>query len=232
MLKRNAPSNLSRKKSKTTYKKTSEKTTNLPLTKRMNSNFTGFPRMMKMTHRYVETVLISSAGATTTNQFACNGMFDPNLSGVGTQPLYFDNMTAIYDHYTVINSTMKVTFVPELATAQVPILCIFFVNDDTSTVSTNVDTLVQQKGAQFVHIGGPNGSKGSLTQTWSASKYFGGDLLANNSLQGTSSANPSELSVFQIACRANDGVTTVTLRAIIEISYETWWAELKDQAAS
>ena len=36
-------------------------------------------------------------------------MFHPDKSSVGHQPMYFDQLQAIYDHFTVINSRIKVT---------------------------------------------------------------------------------------------------------------------------
>ena len=70
---------------------------------------------MFITHKYTQT---SSLQWTTPNanivywNFGVNCLYDPYLSVGGTQPLYFDQLAAIYSHYTVMKSRIKVTMIP------------------------------------------------------------------------------------------------------------------------
>lgn len=59
---------------------------------------------------YSEEIAIN-AGAGTTGQyvFSMNGMWDPDISGVGHQPRGFDQLLAMYDHFVVIGSKITVT---------------------------------------------------------------------------------------------------------------------------
>jgi len=71
----------------------------------------GFPQKMVMTHKYCDKVqLTSTLGVITNYLFSTNGLYDPNITGTGHQPAYFDQMTPIYNNYTVIMSRIKVTF--------------------------------------------------------------------------------------------------------------------------
>lgn len=74
--------------------------------------FTPFPETRLVRHRYVENV--TWAGGTAGNMvqynWGANDMFDPNVSSVGHQPMYRDEMAARYRFYTVIASFIKVTF--------------------------------------------------------------------------------------------------------------------------
>lgn len=66
---------------------------------------------------------------------------------------------------------------------------------------------------------------------WSARKYFGGSVMANVNLQGTSAANPTENSGFTLCAQTVDG-TTDSIGYSIDIEYLAVWTEIKDIASS
>lgn len=198
----------------------------------LSTSGTGFPRQMKMTHTYRGSMTLACVGATSNYYFSCNGMYDPDITGTGGQPLYFDTMTAIYDHYCVIGSKIKITCVPVGTTAVETIRIILNVDDDASGATTSMDAIQQQKGAVNGITGGLNPNKCILLNKWSAKQYFGGSVLANTELQGTSAANPTEQSYFRISYRAADGVSTPSFYLFYEINYVAVWKELKDVIAS
>lgn len=71
----------------------------------------GFPRSIITKLRYVETpqTYTSVAGAVQTNIWRANSLFDPDQTGVGHQPLYFDQYAALYTKYRVLGARIKVT---------------------------------------------------------------------------------------------------------------------------
>lgn len=52
-------------------------------------------------------------GSTGSNvwQFSANGCYDPDTTGLGHQPMYFDNYSAVYNQYRVLKSEITVTVV-------------------------------------------------------------------------------------------------------------------------
>ena len=71
----------------------------------------GFPNSIITTLKYVDTyLLVSTAGAVTYQVMSANGIFDPDLTSTGHQPLYRDNYAAIYDVYTVLGSKCIVRY--------------------------------------------------------------------------------------------------------------------------
>lgn len=192
----------------------------------------GFPKMLKFKHRYSTQNTLSDAGAVVHHAFRANGMYDPDYTATGHQPMYFDQLSALYDHYTVIGSKIKYTIVPVGTTVQVPYKIITWINDDTTTTGT-VDALCENKFAKVrVCAGGVNPSKIVVTNTWSAKKFFGGSILGNDELKGTGSADPVEQSFFQISLRSLDGVSAVSVHFIVDIEYVAVWRELKEIAIS
>lgn len=192
----------------------------------------GFPKRVVCTHKYVGfRDLTSTTGLVGTYRFSCNGMFDPDSTGVGHQPMYFDNLTAIYDHYTVIGSKLTLKVVPKNVT-QGPGAVAVFVNDDTSTVITNIGTAVEQSSGTSALLL-PVGQSVPLTVTkyWSAKKTFGGSILGNDNLQGNASADPTESQFYDICYQdIGTGSATSTVQLWVEIEYTAVWDELRDQA--
>lgn len=56
--------------------------------------------------------LISRSGTISDNYlFALNGLFDPNITGAGAQPLGYDQWSSFYTHYQVMGSSINITFI-------------------------------------------------------------------------------------------------------------------------
>lgn len=193
----------------------------------------GFPDRVQETHRYAETLVFSSvAGVLTQQKFITNGMYDPNYTGGGHQPTLFDTFSTLYDHYTVIGSKIKVKVVPTVANTA-PIQVGMVLNDDTSNLSLTGDYDTEQIKATPTLLMNSYSDPQELNLTWSAKKTFGGSVLANTSLQGTPSSNPSEYSVFHIWMQTGDGsVSNTSCTMLITIEYIAVWKEFKDQAVS
>lgn len=192
----------------------------------------GFPKKIKVTHKYVEGLSLSSpTGSISASLYSCNGMYDPNISGGGHQPYLFDQMALLYNHYHVIGSHIKVTFISP-TTAQ-PAICVgILLNDDTSLTGSIFTTLNETTNSKFKYISAGANSTTTLVNNWSAKKMFGKGTMANVSLTGNISSNPSEQSYFQLYAQALDLSTTFTVYCEVEITYIAIWNELKDISPS
>jgi len=62
---------------------------------------------------YAENAIAINPGAGTCGVyvFSANGLYDPNITGVGHQPTGFDQLMVLYQEYLVIKSRIKVTFI-------------------------------------------------------------------------------------------------------------------------
>lgn len=194
----------------------------------------GFPKIMKFRHRYVATHLITSTtGVLQSQSYAANGLFDPDITGAGHQPMYFDQLAALYNHYLVIGSRMSVKVVPATSTAQVPMRFIAWINDANSTVPSTVDAIAESKFAKQKILGGPNSpSVQYLNLNWSAKRFFGGSVMANDELKANIGNNPAEVSYYFLSLQAMDASTTVSVQVIVTIDYIALWRELKEIESS
>lgn len=193
----------------------------------------GFPKKMQMTHKYSAIVnLIGTAGASGYFQFSCNGMYDPDTGGIGHQPYYFDQMAAIYDHYTVIGSKITAKITPFLSVNEAAVVTVAK-NDDTTITNSSPLTQAEYSEAKQVLIpANSNSHCHYLSSSWSAKKTFGGSILGNDALQGTDSANPSEQTFYTFSIKAADSASTVGMYCIVQVEYTAIWDELKDVAGS
>lgn len=196
----------------------------------------GLPKMATVTHRYVDSkVMNMTGGAVSTYTFRCNGMYDPDYTGVGHQPLYFDQMSALYNHFVVIGSKITVRFAGTIASAggnSVPIIACLQTHPSVSPTYTDPLLAAEQNYSNIRLMGPGQDTKIVMTSKWSAKKTFGAGILANTELQGTPSADPTEQSYFTISARPMDAITNCSCQMIVTIEYIAVWKELKQITSS
>lgn len=192
----------------------------------------GFPKELRMKHRYVETLtLASTTGTPGFYSFRCNGMYDPNHTGTGHQPMYFDQLTAIYDHFNVQTSkiTLRAT-VP--STNSTPVCAGIYINDDTTVTPSSAQNCCELGSSVYKVIGSRDTPEVVFTKKWSAKEAFGPASLNDPELQGSASADPTEQQIFTIFVQSIDGTTTNRIDWTVTIEYDAIWTELKDLASS
>lgn len=189
-----------------------------------------FPKQLKNTLKYAEVRLANVTAGVLTQLFSCNGCYDPYQSGGGRQPLYFDQLCAVYDHYTVLRSRIKITWT---ATAVVPLLCTLYIEDDATTVANAADA-IDRPGVYSILAKPDYGAVNIvLYSSWSAVDVFGPGTQADPSMQGTAAANPTEIQnwCFQVY-DATSAVTTTNGTLLTEIEYDCVWDEFVTVANS
>lgn len=189
---------------------------------------TGFPALAKVTHKY-RTIQTLGAGLGAVGKFSmrANGMFDPDVTNAGHQPMFFDQFAALYDHYVVIGAKYTVKLLPGSVT-QPTFVAALYLNDDASSPTGNISAIAEQTRARTVTV--PIG--GSVTKTlsmkWSAKKTFGSGVMANNKLQGTGTSDPPELQFFDLYYQSANMLADVSFIADVSVEYIAIWSELKD----
>lgn len=187
----------------------------------------GFPKILKMTHRYCQTVrIVSSSGVPAFQRFRANGIFDPDQSGAGNNVSNWSIVKNVYNHWRVIGSKISVQFIPTASTT-VPQHVGILADDDTVN-SFDIDILRIQPDGVRTAIAFNNSTPRRLTNRYSAKKTYGGSIMGNTSLLGTSSADPTEQFYFTLFNSPVDGGTSVGVDAIVTIDYIVVWSEQKD----
>lgn len=188
---------------------------------------------------YYESALgltLPTSGNVVTYFFSANGMFDPNITGTGHQPIGFDQMMLMYEQATVVRSSIQVTFnvgpglTGEFGVALFP---------DASAL-TNPSQLVENGLVNYVPL--TSGSSTFQNQRIRSvvrldcdiCKYFGRrgirSLLNDDNLYTTAAANPVEQAYYGVVAWqiSPDGSTTTSLGFDVLISYDViYWEPRK-----
>lgn len=185
----------------------------------------GFPNSIITKLRYCENLTISgTTGAVGYKIFAANGCFDPNISDSGHQPLYYDNYTSIYDQYVVIGSKITVHIMNSGSSS---VMVFGIVGDDDSTISTNVDTLLEMNNSCYALSGTVSSEPRTLSMTYEPLRDVGVDAKDDGASATGTGANPAELWCFGVWGAAADGVSSVAANFIVEIEYTVKFTELR-----
>lgn len=195
----------------------------------------GFPKMIKTKLHYVDNDnIITSlvAGTTGTYQYNINGIYDFDYTGTGHQPFYFDQYSALYNHYVVTGAKITVAFTNP---SNSDVVVGGYINDDVAIQASTLNMFCEEPYSQWRVIP-PNQEKPVyITWKWSAKKFFTGrksSLLADTDLQGTSSGNPAELSILSLFYRNHDVTSTTSVKWTIHAEFNVIWKELRDITGS
>lgn len=158
--------------------------------------------------RYSEQIQLNPGiGTVAKYEFCANGLFDPNLTGVGHQPLGFDQWMTFYHHYCVLGSRIRVDFINGSATSQYVVGCAIL---PQAGLTLSQDTIRERSNQKYrtisVATGGSN--RCNMTLNFSTKKFNGGvNPLTRDDLKGNDFSNPTETSVFYVYAESTDGVT-------------------------
>lgn len=182
----------------------------------------------KAIHIYSDSAYSLSPGmgpVIATHVFSANGMFDPDVTGVGHQPLGFDEMTAFFDHYTVIGSRIRIDFNGSDAN-QTMLVGIALV--DSSTTLGSPGHYIEN-GSVYGQCG-PNISSDGLVLNMSFSpKVFLGrsNPMSEDDLRGDSASNPVEGAFYHVWAYPYDGVDIAGGYFTLKIEYIAVWTEAR-----
>jgi hypothetical protein len=158
----------------------------------------GFPYRKKATLRYCDSVtLAGSVSATSSYAFSANGIFDPDVTGTGHQPMFFDEMMHLYNHYTVTASRIKL--VVENTTGG-PARAGLMVSGTTS-VSTDFRVNTENGEMSYVALEAKSsagyGSAVNLSRFVNSGHFQGvNDVLDDPDMRGDAASNPAEQLYF------------------------------------
>lgn len=193
----------------------------------------GFPKRILVTHRYRETVSsTSTAGGIGNYVFRANSLFDPNLTGVGHQPMYKDQMALIYNYYTVIGSKITVR-ATQSGVTNVAATVSIYVDSDSTVTNSDIDNICELPTAKNVVL--PAGSSDSkiLTHSWSMKRWFGRHANVGDSLfRADANSNPTDVTNFIISTQAVDRSTSNSVNYEVLIEYIAVWGDPIDVAGS
>lgn len=186
-----------------------------------------FATRTKRTLQYFAAVGPLSTGASVVGAyvFSANGLFDPDISGTGGQPMGFDQMMSFYNHYTVVRSRARVVITNSSTVAT---LTAALVISGSSTVTTSIEQLVENGDVSLTQLGyaGMMGSTVKLTRAVNAAQFQGvDDVMDDPNMRGDSASNPTEQFYYHVCVWNPYSASVLTSYFQILIEYEVVFHE-------
>lgn len=146
-----------------------------------------------------------AAGAAAVHVFSANGLYDVDVTGVGHQPVGFDQFMAIYQNYVVTDAYIEVEFTNNDTTH--PVVVGIAAQDIPNTV-TDSRRYIENGNCVSKTIGNAGGATANiatLKMRLPLKDYFRSkNLFVDDTFQGSATANPVDQAYFHVFVAALD----------------------------
>lgn len=197
----------------------------------------GFPNNRVVKMRYADTELLTStSGSLAVSTWRANSIFDPDFTGIGTQPLGYDQWAQFYNHYIVIGSKIscEVSWVSSGASAG-PCVVGIILDDDGNLIPTDYLAIMEQGKSISMHIN-PSSANASraINSSYSAKKFNNITDIKDNrdSLGASFGANPTDPAFFHLFAQSADLGSTNAIRFTLLIDFIVILGEPKELPVS
>lgn len=210
-----------------------------------NSFGNPYPVHADVSFKYADRISMDAggSGAVAQYQFSANGMYDPDVTGTGHQPLGFDqwmgtsSTTGFYNHYCVAASHISVTAFSQASDNTGQAVVLLGLSDD---VTTGIDFNTALENPTYTRV--TLGSVGSghdvqrITKHFNAAHYFGlskSSIYAKDDLKGIYNANPPEQCYYTLYVSSdNPTVNPAAVSLLIEIVFHAHLTERRELLGS
>ena len=200
-----------------------------------------YPNCLVAKHRYTEDLFLSGGytnqdiPASAKHAFRTASMYDPDHTTTGHQPLFFDQMNAIYNKYRVLGSVIKVKFI-NCSSEPVQV----FLRHSSGTLGAGWDTdKLRERGTtpRILSSKDAGGNSCTLTSYYSPSQFYGQSKksIRNDAELGhdlDAGLAPLKMTYWELLCAQIDttlgGSDDHRVKCIVEINYTAMWNDIKD----
>ena len=152
------------------------------------------PEKFQSKLRYSTKFTLNPAASTNVVQhvFSANGLYDPDITGVGHQPRGFDQLMSLYAQYTVTKCQMRAFFDHIESSGAYGFIYGIFEDVLSSTVSDSEDVMEKPHIVSYLHS--RDTTRNSATYTCYPTRRLGYNNPGNTTgtQLGTASQNPGQ----------------------------------------
>lgn len=189
-------------------------------------NAIGFPDRYRCYLKYAEVGVNFAGSATPAAQVYRSSLFDPNLTGVGHQPQYFDQLALVYGRYCVLG--MRATVEVTNNSSTVPVVgVVSFADLDISAQS--VESLQEWKYTKKFIVGSSSGisTKTIVTPFVESAKIQGQPSVETDSnMYASVLTTPTDPWYIIIKFAADDLVSVMNCYCSITIEFDCIFKEV------
>ena len=188
----------------------------------------GFADRQTCTLKYTSLFRLDTAGSgiTAKHSFLGNSVFDPDFTGVGSQPMNFDAWSGIYQHYMVWGSTIvvKATAITEKSGT---LLCVVPTRDPATSGIIEASIERPRAKVRMLTFQGRSSYIKSKVSTAAMLPLFNSRLLSETT------TNPADVWFWHITTQAVDSASEESVvDVMVELYYNVTFYERKIQVRS
>lgn len=199
-------------------------------------NNSPLPKTFTTSLRYCEKNIIinpPTGGLTAHYTFSANGIYDPNITGTGHQPLGFDEFMIMYEHAVVLGCQIEV-HASNTDSSTNNLVGTYWDND--TTVSADAQEIIENAKGTYAYLaedGGGSKSQCILRNKCNPGKWLGfDDPKSVASLRNSNGSNPAE-QLYAVIWAASPGTGDPgAVACLVVINYIVMFTEPKAFASS
>jgi len=194
-----------------------------PSIARMTTPF-AMTKKCRMTYYEINSQIATGAVTAGSYVYSANGLYDPNITGTGHQPMGFDQLMLMYDHYTVTGAKITVNFDNPSTLAIIGGIQI----SDSPTPLTTPGQIVENGLFTYGTLTSSVQNKCQMVATVGIAKFMGRpELLTEDDFRGSVTSNPVEQVYFIIYAWNLNSLATNPIVTDILIEYAVTLTEPK-----
>jgi len=191
----------------------------------------GIPDEIRTCLKYSQIVTFTGSAAPVAQVYILNSLYDPDLSGTGHQPSFYDFYQSMYSRYCVMGASAVLDIENETAIA-VSVACVY---TDTNIGGQSVETFTESMRCKAAIVG-PSGAvntKRLVMPAVTMSQIMGQAIISSDtSMYSSVGASPSDSAFMLFKCAATDSSTTITVRVKFTILFDCLFKDVNPSQSS
>jgi len=153
------------------------------------------PNRILTRHRYVQECPLNANSSTAAGYtFALNGLYDPDISGSGHQPMGFDQFTALYQNYKVLGAKVTAKFTIDAQSTSTGQFVGIQFHENQAYSPTSYDQIMERGRCTSRYLSGTEALPfAQCSMKWSGKKWYGSNNFKGGDTAGTISSNPAQM---------------------------------------
>lgn len=209
------------RKNKRNYKRLFYKKRPYRMTRIARQPRLGVASQQMVTLRYVDNLVLDPTIATiASHMYNCNGVYDPDQTGVGHQPRMFDQWMTFYSHCVVIGSKITIHALNAGTTGASNQIVGVRISPNTTSYAVPNEYL-EDEWSKYKTLGLTGAGQQTITHKFSPKTFLGRSKpLSDPQLKNSASANCTENAFFDVfACSINGSDDPSGVDVLVVIDY-------------
>lgn len=191
----------------------------------------GYKKRCTVTY-YTNSAVTSGASSAGAYVFSANGLYDPDITGSGGQPMGFDQMMIYFNHYTVHSCRIRVVFGSNSSALRATVA---LMTSGSSTAVTVIENAVENGDIAFqvLEFAGTFGGTATFTRNLDIGRFQAVvDVLDDPNMRGDATANPVEQAYYHLMVWCADSSTVVSAGFQVVLEYDVTFHEPRKASLS